>query len=187
MHTKRRSKVGGCMIGLGLLALAAGGCGGDSAGSGGETSTCSGTLSGTVSAKVTDCRFLWSVVNGTALIQNDGHITTDDELANNSFFAFGLDFQTTGDARVMTLDAASATVTSASLMLSSPSGAGLLAYHSSKPNDTGAMVGTAAMTITRVVASDLPGVWEIHGTATATMVPPPRVSYSGMVTANLSF
>ena len=187
MQTKRWSWAGGCVVGLGLLALGAGGCGGDGGGTGSEMSTCSGTLSGTVSAKVTDCKFLWSVTNGTALIQNDGHITTDDELANNSFFAFGLDFQTTGDARAMTLDAASATVTSASLMLSNPSGAGLIAYHSTKPNDITAMVGTASMTIASVVATSLPGVWEIHGTATATMVPPPRVSYTGTVTANLSF
>ena len=115
-------------------------------------------------------KFMWSVTNGMALIQNDGHITTDDELANNSFFAFGLDFSDDGDARVMTLDAASATVTSASLMLSNPSGAGLIAHHSTKPNDTTAMVGTASMTIQSVVATSVPGVWEVHGTATATMV-----------------
>ena len=118
-----------------------------SLGAGGGSSLCTGPLSGPLSATISVGKFLWSVLNGMALIQTEGHITTVDELADNGCYSFRFDFQTTGDVRSTTRDAASGTVTSASLILCSPSGAGLWASRRSKSNDTGAMVGSASLTI----------------------------------------
>lgn len=173
----------------GAMALTAVGCGGSSDGtSGGGDSTCSGTLSGTVNAKITDCKFTWANTGSAALVGNDGHITTDDENGANSFYSFGFSFIATGDARVTTLDAAAASVTSASLILSNPNGASLIAYHSNKVGDTGAMVGATTLKISSISQSTAgPTVWDLHGSATATLVPPPNSSYSGQVTVSVNF
>lgn len=171
---------------LGLLGSACG-KGGTGNNNNGNPSTCSGTLSGTVNATITDCSFLWSNLGASALVTNDGHITTTDEDSAHTFTSFGLSFETTGDATAITLNDSTATVSSASLILSNPNGAGLLAYHSKKPNDPGAMVGSATITVQSAEPGSLPNTWNLHGTASATMVAPPKVSYSGTVSVAITF
>lgn len=178
-----------CVAMIALSLTLATGCGGTSDDTNptdpSESSTCSGTVSGSVSAKITGCHFTWMNNSAQALVGNYDHIdsTADDD---HQFGTIGFHFVLpSGPAMLGTFDGTNVKSMGGGLDL--PSGG---SYVVSKPElaSQGPTVGTMSIHITSVTPGDLPDWWNLHGTLSAQLDTPPGITtYSGSATVAITF
>jgi hypothetical protein len=155
-------------------------------------STCTGTLTGAVSEKITSCRVTWDEKSGVADIGNDGDIVVSDPTAIDDTGAnFGFVLSVSGDYRAGTLSFTNVTSASAGVFVrtdggqhqfaASFSGSGPMApptFGSLDANLTGAEVDVTNATERR---------WVVHGHVNAMLVRPPPVTGNERVILALDF
>jgi hypothetical protein len=155
-------------------------------------STCTGTLTGAVSEKITSCRVTWDEMSGVADIGNAGDIVVSDPTAIDDTGAnFGFVLTVNGDYRAGVLSFANVTMAAAGVFVRTDGG-----QHQFAANFPGSApmapptIGSLDANLTAAEVDVMNATerrWIVHGHVNATLVRPPPSTSPEHVMMSLDF
>lgn len=151
---------------------------------------CRGSLSGSVTETITGCRVTWDEKSGVADVGNDGILVVSDPTLIDDSNNFGFLFTVDGDARTGTFSYDNMSTAAAGVFVYVPGGSNKYVANFTAMPMGPPTLGSLAVTLTSV-SMDFSNAgetqWVVHGSLTATLVPPPPSTATDSVQMTLDF